>query len=253
MGNNLHAKTGRLFYAIALLAISIIHLVFQHFPNGLLPVPATLPGKTLLANINGSTMVLVAIWMLLKPQSHQSALAAAALWLVLLLVVHLRLLLPHLNDGGEWASTLEVITFLSGALMIAGINRPNAGILLVRIGHCLLVATLIGFGILHYIYLTYITTLIPAWMPGKTILAWVVTIAFFAAALSLLIRKQVKLAMDLLSLMFFLWVLMLHLPRAIKIQIEPEWTSVFVALAMSGIAQLAYATTVTRQGDITLK
>ncbi|WP_315823877.1 hypothetical protein [Paraflavitalea speifideaquila] len=58
-------------YAIALLAIGAIHLVTQHFPAGLLPVPATLPGKIVLANINGVAMVLAAIWILLKPHDYR--------------------------------------------------------------------------------------------------------------------------------------------------------------------------------------
>lgn len=243
MGSPLHVKTGKLFYAIALLAIGIIHMVTHHFPTGLLPVPPALPGKTILAYISGSAMILVAIWMLVKQNSHQSAMAAAFIWLLLLVLVHLPKLLPNLSDGGEWAATMEVIALLCGALLLAGIYQPNARLPLIPIATYGLAAMWIGFGILHWIYLTYLTTLVPAFLPGKTFFAWLVMFAFFAAGASLLIRKQVKLAMDLLSLMFFLWVLMLHLPRAIKIQLEPEWTSLFVALAMSGIAQLTYAAT----------
>jgi hypothetical protein len=37
--------------------------------------------------------------------------------------------------------------------------------------------------------------------------------------------------------MFFLWVLLLHAPRAIgKWNVETEWTSLFVALAVCGVA-----------------
>jgi hypothetical protein len=64
-------------------------------------------------------------------------------------------------------------------------------------------------------------------------------VAFFASAISFIIQKQVKLSGTLLGLMFFIWVLILHLPRVIaNIHTEPEWTSLFVALAFSGIAVL---------------
>jgi uncharacterized membrane protein len=241
MGNLLPAKTGQYLYAIALLAIGVIHLATGHFPAGLLPVPATLPGKTILTYINGIAMILAALWILLKPQGHQGPLAAALLWLLLLALVHLPLLLPHLDNGGEWAAALEIIAFLSGALVMTGMNKPGTGSTYIKTGQYLFAATLIGFGILHYIYNDYIITLIPAWLPAKTFLSWLVLIAFFAAAFSLILGKLVKLAMYLLSAMFFIWVIILHLPRALDKQAEPECTSLFVALAMSGMALIMYA------------
>ena len=37
--------------------------------------------------------------------------------------------------------------------------------------------------------------------------------------------------------MFFLWVIVLHIPRVVAaVHTETEWTSLFVALGMSGIA-----------------
>lgn len=56
-----------------------------------------------------------------------------------------------------------------------------------------------------------------------------------------ILRIQARLAALLLGVMIFLWLLMLHIPRAIA---DPsggkgnEWTSVFKALALSGIAFL---------------
>jgi hypothetical protein len=64
-----------------------------------------------------------------------------------------------------------------------------------------------------------------------------VGVAFLLTALSLTWKKKVQLSTTLLGIMFFLWVWGLHLPRALAApRAEPEWTSTFVALAMSGIA-----------------
>ena len=61
--------------------------------------------------------------------------------------------------------------------------------------------------------------------------------SFFATALAIIFRKGAVLATSLLGLMFFLWVVLLHLPRvAASPHNGNEWTSAFVALAMSGSA-----------------
>jgi hypothetical protein len=71
--------------------------------------------------------------------------------------------------------------------------------------------------------------------------------AFFAASFSLFINKQVRLSSLLLSLMFFLWICLLHLPNIIaKIDNEPNWTNFFVPVGVSGIALLLAGSTSTQ-------
>jgi hypothetical protein len=61
-------------------------------------------------------------------------------------------------------------------------------------------------------------------------------IAFVAAALAIAANKMARLATILLGTMFFLWVVVLHAPRvAGALRNGDEVTSLFVALAMSGV------------------
>jgi hypothetical protein len=74
-------------------------------------------------------------------------------------------------------------------------------------------------------------------MPGRVFLSYVVIAAFLLSALSFFTGARVPLASGLLGIMFLLWVFLLHAPRAIgKLTAEPEWTSLFVALAVCGSA-----------------
>jgi uncharacterized membrane protein len=105
------------------------------------------------------------------------------------------------------------------------------------ISRYLLALSLVVFGILHIQYFDYILTLIPSWIPAPVIWSCVVTAAFFLTGLSLITRMKMSLAGVLLGTMFLLWVVVLHFPRAIsKLTTEPEWSSLFVALAFCGIA-----------------
>jgi hypothetical protein len=98
---------------------------------------------------------------------------------------------------------------------------------------------LLVFGVQHYMYAQFVASLIPTWIPARLFWDYLVMVAFFASAISFIIRKLTSLAGGLLGLMFLIWVLILHLPRVIaSIHTEPEWTSLFVALAFSGVSFL---------------
>jgi len=95
--------------------------------------------------------------------------------------------------------------------------------------------SLVVFGVQHFIYGGFVATLVPAFMPGRLFWAYFVGVAFFAAAIGILTRMLARAAATMLGLMFFLFVVLLHIPRIIgKTSDGNEWTSGFVALAMCG-------------------
>ena len=106
---------------------------------------------------------------------------------------------------------------------------------LVALGRFLFAISLAVFGIQHFLYARFIATLIQSWMPAHLFWAYFVGVAFVASALAIAARKYGRLAAALLGLMFFLWVISLHLPRvAAAPHNGNEWTSMIVALAMCG-------------------
>jgi hypothetical protein len=72
-------------------------------------------------------------------------------------------------------------------------------------------------------------------MPGRLFWAYFVGVAFFAAAIGIFTRMLARPAATMLGVMFFLFVVLLHIPRIIGNSSNGnEWTSGFVALAMCG-------------------
>jgi uncharacterized membrane protein len=244
MNNVTYLKVGKLFLATSITAIGIIHLLYGDFPIGLLPVPASLPGRIIFVYICGLAITLSGVLMLVK-YTYQGALLAASILVALLVLVHVPKLIMNPGDGGEWTGTFEICNLFAGVLILASTVLPNntlaptTGKKLLLTGSYIFAAGMLVFGVLHVVYEAYIVTLIPAWFPPQVVWSYVVTVAFFVSAFNLVIQKQVRLTMLLLSLMFIIWVAGLHLPRVVaKPTIEPEWTSMFIALAMSGIALL---------------
>src|SRR5712664_906583 len=107
-------------------------------------------------------------------------------------------------------------------------NRETLGRIFVAI-------SLVVFGIQHFIYGGFVATLVPAFMPGRLFWAYFVGVAFVAAAIGILTRMLARPAATMLGVMFFLFVVLLHIPRIVgNSNNGNEWTSGFVALAMCG-------------------
>jgi hypothetical protein len=103
------------------------------------------------------------------------------------------------------------------------------------VGQSLYAVSLVIFGVQHFMYAHFVASLVPAWIPAHLFFAYFVGLAFIAAAISIVTRTLTYLATSLLGAMFFLWVVVLHLPRVLgNLANGNEWTSLGVALAMSG-------------------
>src|SRR5215472_12573282 len=69
-----------------------------------------------------------------------------------------------------------------------------------------------AFGTDHFVEHTSIARIVPAWMPAHLFWVYFVGVALIAAALSIAANQYVRLSATLLGLMFFLFVLLMHIP-----------------------------------------
>ena len=111
-------------------------------------------------------------------------------------------------------------------------------------GRIFIAISLVVFGIQHFLYANFVATLVPAWMPGRLFWAYFVGVAFVGAAIGTVVPKMTRPAGILLGILFFLFVVTLHIPRiAAHSRDGNEWTSGFVALAMCGGAWILASAT----------
>ncbi|GAB3689017.1 hypothetical protein GCM10027592_04850 [Spirosoma flavus] len=234
---------GRLLFAIAILALGVVHLVTGNFPTSLLPIPADFPARSALVLVMGLFLTACSLSLVLAWKADRAALSLGLLFLLCACYPHLINLFANWFAGGTWTVFGELLALSGGACYVADrLKLPADTVGRIRFnvakwGKWLFAVSLVIFGILHFQYGAYVATLIPAWIPTRLFWAYFVGVAFVATAISLIINRQQVLASGLLGVMFLLWVLVLHIPRALaKPQSEPEWTSLSIALAMSGIA-----------------
>jgi uncharacterized membrane protein len=118
---------------------------------------------------------------------------------------------------------------------VAGLPRRWTHVARVCLG-----AFLISSGVQHFLFVPFVATLVPVWIPGPRFWTYFAGVALIAGGAGLILPWTARLAGSLSGLMIFLWFVMLHIPRALAAadaaSRRNEWTAVFEALAMSGIA-----------------
>ena len=237
-------RLGRLFFALSMVFFGVEYFIYVAALKGPIPGPPWLPGLHPLAVLTGAALIAVGVCI---ATGKMARLAAALLGIVLLLTVvslHLPGLFAKIHDPGPWTSSFELLALMGGAFVLAWIAasdglklEPPDKILshLATFGRVMFAASLVVFAVQHFLYAKFIATLIPAWIPARLFWSYFVGVAFIAAALAIVAKKMARTASILLGIMFFIWVVILHLPRvAASPRNGNEVTSLLVALAMGG-------------------
>jgi uncharacterized membrane protein YphA (DoxX/SURF4 family) len=187
-------------------------------------------------------------------QVPYAAIAVALAALIRIALGYLPKVVATPRNPGPWTSGFELLAISGASLVLlaqfTGRNTKRAsGPVKVwfHLGRMLFGGSLIVFGVQHLMYGPFVAGLIPAWIPAHLFWAYFVGAAFLAAALAIVSGRMASLAATLLGIMFLLWVVTLHSPRvATALHNGNEWTSLFVALAMSGGAFLVAGATADR-------
>jgi uncharacterized membrane protein len=233
---------GRVVLALAVLAFGVQSFIYATSGSGFGP-PFT-PENHLVAGFEGIVLLLAGAGMVLGKQVRCAAIALGVVLLLRAVIYDLPKLVATPRNPGPWTSGFELLALSSASLMLAAIStksaasgRVNSRFSMLFLGRILFAASLVVFAVQHLIYGPFVAGLIPTWIPGHLFWAYFVGGAFIAAALAIGSGRLASLAAVLLGTMFFLWVLVLHAPRvAGALHDGNEWTSLFVALAMSGCA-----------------
>jgi hypothetical protein len=216
-------------------------------------VPALEPVLTSAAHpaigwITGVVLVAAAVATMARPTAHYGALVLAALLLLWVALLHIPALSAAPRNGGEWTGALETLALGGAAILLFGLTTFAAGYerapdpLAIRctlIGRLLYGIAMPGFGALHFIYIAYVASVIPAWLPAHVAFGYATGVAHVASGFSILSGVLTRIAAFCTAAMFGSWVVILHLPRVVVHMRDPnEWTSMLIAVGMCGGALL---------------
>jgi uncharacterized membrane protein len=248
---------GRILMGVATLATGVLQLVTGDFVRLVPKLPTWVPAPSVWAY--GVGVVLVALGLAIVA-GRMTRPAASLLGLMIVLVVALLYAptlvwsagidRPYLR-GFMWTNPLKSLALAGGAAILArlpGQERPLVALVraftkLEPLAPWLLALFLVVCGIQHFVYSEFVTTLVPSWMPEQGFWTYFTGVALMAGGAGLLVPQTTRLAAALSALMVFLWVLLLHIPRAVAGPNHAfEAAGVFEALAISGVALLVGGT-----------
>jgi uncharacterized membrane protein len=246
-------EVGRFFLAVATVVFGAQHFVYLDFVTRLFPkLPAWVPAHSFLAGVLGAFLLASGAAIMIEKSARSAALLLGAVILSSFVLLYLPLLITTPPNGGLWTSAGKALAFSGGSFLLAGslpmkLDGPaNAPARVLRalakfipLGHFFLAAFLILCGIEHFIYVEFVTSLVPSWIPGGVFWTYFSGVALIAGGLGIIVPLTSRLAGGLSGLMIFLWVFLVHIPRAMAdLSDSNETTAVFEALAFSGVAFL---------------
>ena len=259
---------GRCCFAMAMVAFGIQHFIYGDFVTRVLPSwPAWIPGHALWAYLIGAVLVAAGGAILLQFRSRGAALLLAALLLLSFVFLGLPLAVADMAWGGKWTNAGKALAVCGGAIAVALSSRSADGETirlpggLIVVGRLFFSAFLILGGIQHFIWSQFVKTMVPSWIPGPVFWTYFAGVALIAGGVGIVLpqttrlaerrtgvmtfqkrllyalRVTMRLAAPCTGVMIFLWVILLHIPRAMaNLHDSNETTAVFEALAFSGIA-----------------
>jgi uncharacterized membrane protein len=123
-------------------------------------------------------------------------------------------------------------------------TAPGSGLdRVIPVGRLFLAFPMAVFGVEHLIYADFCATLVPSWIPGHLFWTYFTGIALIAAALSITVKVQARLASTLLGIMIFLFVLLVSVPKVFSTPGDRfVWSAGLRDLALSASALIFAAT-----------
>jgi uncharacterized membrane protein len=236
---------GRVLYALAILGFGLQYALYGHLLRGLPVCPSWLHPNRILAYALAAVFIVIGLALLTTWRT-----LAISLTLGLLLLVSAGLYLQHFNyvlyDGDGRTLFLECLSIAATALILHGLSAGAKGKYSLMPGRILFAFAMVVFGIQHFLYVHFIATLVPHWIPGHHLWVLATGFALIAAGLSIATTIEDKYASYGLFILFFGWLVLLHAPRILHaLHNGDEWSSGFVVLALSGASLLLAASSTT--------
>ncbi|MDP9042984.1 MAG: hypothetical protein M3N30_13460 [Bacteroidota bacterium] len=246
-------KAGRKAYGICIVALGVQGMYYVDFDPVFLPGPLSwLPFAAPLAYVWSTILILAGLSIILEKKAQEVSLALGGIFLTFFLfchVPHLLFVSPNGNVLGSWTKAFKELAFSGGAFVVAGsyckesVQTKSTLINLLKkfipFGKVFFSITMIAFGIDHFLYREFVASLVPAWIPDHIFWTYFTGSALIGSGIAIIAKIQLKIVASLLGAMIFLWLIFLHIPRAIA---DPfgdrgnEMTSVFQSFGFSGVA-----------------
>lgn len=241
---------GRLFFALSMVAFGIQQLATGQFVRLVPPLPALTQGPSVWAYLTGIVLIAAGLAIGAGARAREAAAVVGTMLLLLFLFLHVPQIAADPLVGFRWTNPLKALAMMGGVIVLAGALPGDGSSALARLfrrlaplGPLFLAVFLIVGGVQHFVYADFVAQLVPSWIPpNQRFWVYLTGVALIAGGAGILFPKTRRLAATLSGIMIFLWVVLLHIPRALAELNMGEISGVFEALALSGVAFILAST-----------
>jgi uncharacterized membrane protein YphA (DoxX/SURF4 family) len=210
---------GRRVYGLGAVVHGIPGLVYGSFAAMGLAVPAHVPGYQLLVYASAALLILAGLALNVERLAAIASLVLAAFFALCVLALQAPNAVTAFTTWVTWEGIAEGIVMALGGVLAyawtAQADKARAAAIL-RIARPLFGICLIVFGTSEFVYASFTAAMVPAWLPpSQLVWAYVTGAAQIAAGLAILTGVQARLAAILLTAMYLIFGLIVHLPRVI--------------------------------------
>jgi uncharacterized membrane protein len=234
-------RIGFHLYGLAAAALGLVGIVWGDFALVWQPVPAGVPGRTILAYITGAALLSAGAAMQWRRTAVLGSEILTVLYALGVLLLHVPLVAAHPMIAGTWLGLAEQLALVAGGLVAyAAVARMDAAAAarLFKIGRVTLGVCLIVFGLAHFVYVNETAAFVPQWLPPNQIFwAYATGVLHWAAGAAILSRIFAVAAARWLTAMFVGFGLLVHAPSLFT---DPHshinWAANAMNLALIGAA-----------------
>jgi uncharacterized membrane protein YphA (DoxX/SURF4 family) len=234
-------------YGIGAIALGITGLVWGDFAVVWQPAPNGYSGPSSLGYAVAVIPLLAGLALQWQRAALFSALALFVPYCVAIIFFDVPRGWAHAAEFGAWYGVLENSALAAAAFIIctfyARLEAATAE-RLSRIARIVFGICLIYFGLAHHIYLANTVSFVPAWLPpGQTFWAYATGAGHVLAGIALISGVYARLAAMLLTAMFSVFTVLVHVPRVFIILPHDHfaWGENAVNLALIGSAWVVAA------------
>jgi hypothetical protein len=244
------ARIGRIFYGIAIAATGLLTIYYRDFPYYLIPPNhGWLVDHVFWIYASGIFLLLAGASIVFERMILPISLLLGTVFLLIFLfyfIPYELLVSTKSMHFGAWENAAKTLALAGGAFVIAdryAASNPAAppGFLqrLIPLGAACFPLTIISFSIDHFLYAREAAGYVPSWISNPVFWLYFTGVALCASGVAIFLKIIPRLSAGLLGTMIFIWVIILHIPKAMAAPLAingGEVTSALLALAYCGAA-----------------
>jgi uncharacterized membrane protein YphA (DoxX/SURF4 family) len=214
---------GRRILGVGAIGVALVSFAYHDFTPLWDPKPGPLPLKDLFKLVCDIALILGGVAINLRGRLAEiGAIILAVVYLATAIMLGTPPIAKDWKTEVNWENLAESLGLAMGAVLawclLGGASRARAAI----VARLVFGACAVIYGLSDVTYATFTASLVPAWLPPSQMFwTWVACVAHIAAGLAFLSGVQARLAATLLTAMYALFQLLVHVPQVIAHPHDP--------------------------------